>query len=117
MQLHTSTLAPRRIVRATRTSLLCRGLVQPGRGLDECLQRLLVYLLAFAKIDGAPEVAFETGIEEAGWILERGTLGKGHLHGALVGLARADDAIVRPHRDAPLPLLHHVGIGRLDQLP
>ena len=43
-------------------------------------------------------------------------LGEGHLHDALVGLAGADDAVVRPNRDAaPLPLLDHVGVGLLDQ--
>ena len=43
-------------------------------------------------IDGTPGVAFETGVEEAGWIVQRGALGEGHLHDRLVRLTGADDA-------------------------
>ena len=49
-------------------------------------------------------------------VLERRALGERHLDDALVGLAGADDAVVRPHRHAaPFPLLDDVGIGLLDQ--
>ncbi len=48
--------------------------------------------------------------------VQRGALGEGHLHDGLVGLAGADDAAARPHRNAaPLPLLDHVGVGLLDE--
>ena len=40
-------------------------LVQGHRGPNESLQSLLVQLVAFVEVDGAPDVAFETGIEEA----------------------------------------------------
>ena len=46
---------------------------------------------------------------------------EGQLDGAVVGLARADHALVRPDGDpwtgglAPLPLVDHLGIGLLDQ--
>src|SRR5581483_6966504 len=37
---------------------------------------------------------------------------------ALIGLAGADDAGVRPYRNpSPLPFLNHVGIGLLDESP
>ena len=39
------------------------------------------------EIDGAPGVAFEAGVEEVRWVVQRGALGEGHLHDRLVGLA------------------------------
>src|SRR5216684_7504971 len=49
-------------------------------------------------------------------LLQRGALGEGHLHDALVRLAGADDAGVLPHRNpSPLPLLDHFGVGLLDE--
>src|SRR5581483_5346389 len=90
------------------------GLVQGHRGTNEGLQRLLVDLPALAEVDGTPRVPFETGVEEARRILQGGAFGEGHLHDVLVGLARADDSVVRPHRNAsPLPLLDDFGIGFL----
>src|SRR5262249_23877116 len=92
------------------------GFVQSHGGPNEGLQRLLVYLLALVQVDGAPRVALETGVEEARGILQRRSLGKGHLHDALVSLARADDSVVVPHRDSsPLPLLDHIRVGHPDQ--
>src|SRR4029077_12788457 len=79
-------------------------------------QRLLVDLLALAEVDRAPRVPAETGVEEAPRILQSGPLGEGHLHDLLVRLARAEDPVVVPRRNAaPLPLLDDVGIGVLDQ--
>ena len=90
------------------------GLVQGHGGANESLQRLLVDLVAFVEVDGAPGVAFEAGVEEARRILQRGALGEGHLHDVLVGLAGADHPVVLPHRNAsPLPLLDHLGVGFL----
>ena len=48
---------------------------------------------------------------------QRRALGEGQLHGGLVGLAGADDSGVRPHRNSPLPLLDHLGVGLLDERP
>ncbi len=42
-----------------------RRLVQGHGGPNESLQSLFVQLVAFVEVDGAPGVAFETGIEEA----------------------------------------------------
>src|SRR5262249_38041477 len=68
------------------------------------------------EVDGTPGVPIKTGIEEPRRILQSRAFGEGHLHDALVGLARADHAIVVPHRNpSPLPLLDHVWIGFLDQ--
>src|SRR5262249_36864365 len=68
------------------------------------------------EIDGTPDVAFKAGVEQSGGVLECGTFGECHLHDALVGLAAADDAIVRPHRNAaPLPLLGHLWVRLPDQ--
>src|SRR6185503_4259280 len=65
-----------------------------------------------------PGIALQAGIEEARRILQRSALGEGHLHDTLVGLAGADDAAVRPHRNAaPLPLLDHIGHSLLDERP
>src|SRR6185437_8054365 len=70
------------------------------------------------KIDRTPGVAVQAGVEEAGRILQRRTLGERHLHHVLVGLARGDHPVVVPHGNAaPLPLLDHVGVGALDELP
>src|SRR5258708_19130634 len=108
----------RSLVRSTvfRGAALGFGFVQGHGGANESLQRLLVYLLALAEVDGAPRVPIKTGVEEARRILQRRPFGEGHLHHVLVGLARADQSVVRPHRNpSPLPLLDDFGIGLLDQ--
>ena len=38
--------------------------------------------VALMEVDGAPGIAFEAGIEEARRVLQRRTLGEGHLHDA-----------------------------------
>src|SRR6185436_10753555 len=82
----------------------------------ESLQRVLVYLRALLEVDGTPCVPVKTGVEEARRILQSRPFGEGHLHDVLVGLASADQSVVRPHRDpSPLPLLDDFGIGFLDQ--
>src|SRR5688572_31493125 len=93
-----------------------RRRVQRHGGANERLQRLFIDLVALVEIDGTPGVAFEAGVEEAGRVLQRGALGEGHLHDSLVRLAGADDSGMRPHRNpSPLPLLHHFGVGLLDE--
>src|SRR6185503_13355538 len=83
---------------------------------DERFQGLLVNLVALAEVDGTSRVSLETRVEQARGILQGRPFGEGHLHDALVGLARADDSVVVPRRDpAPLPLLDDFGIGFLYQ--
>src|SRR6186997_3538 len=82
--------------------------VELDRFADQRLQRLAVDLLALVDVDRAPGLAREAGVEEAGRILQRGPPGEGQLHRFLVGLAGADDAVVRPDRHPPLPLLDHL---------
>src|SRR5690242_19862259 len=48
-----------------RSALLLRR-IQLHCGADECLQRLLVDLVAFVDVDGAAHVALEAGVEQAG---------------------------------------------------
>src|SRR5690348_3093440 len=91
------------------------GRVQRHGGANKSLERFLVEFLALMQVDGAPGVAIEAGVEQPHRIVQRGPLGKGHLHNVLVRLAGADYSVVRPHRDAsPLPLLDHLGVGLLD---
>src|SRR5262245_44646773 len=84
--------------------------IERHRRADEIFQSRLIEFVAFVDVAGAPDVPVETGIEETGRVLQRRSLGKGHLDGVLVGLASADDAAVRPDRRAgirgfhPLPL-------------
>src|SRR5712671_1260040 len=67
-------------------------------------------------IDRAPGVAFKAGVEQSRRVLERSALGERQLDDALVRLAGADDAIVRPNRNAsPLPLLDHLGVSLFDE--
>jgi hypothetical protein len=40
-------------------------------GTNESLQRLLVQLVAFVNVDGPPDVALQTGIEEPCRVLQR----------------------------------------------
>src|SRR5215475_1958271 len=54
--------------------------VQRYGGANQSLQCLLIDLVALAEVDRAPRVALEARVEEAGWVLERRPLGKGHLH-------------------------------------
>src|SRR5262245_40289297 len=91
------------------------GQVQPHSRANKRLQCLLVNLLALVEVDGTPGVSSKTGVEQARWVLERSPLGKGHLHGALVRLSGADQAVVRPNRNLPFPLFDHFGVGLLDQ--
>src|SRR5215470_2029934 len=75
-----------------------------------------VDFFSLVDVDGAAHVSLETRVEETGWILQGRALGEGQLHDLLVGLARADDAIVGPHRRAhPLPLLDDVRNCFLDE--
>ena len=70
------------------------------------------------EIDGAAGVALETGVEEAGRVVKRSALGEGQLYSAFVGLARADDPVLLPHRNpTPLHRFDHIGQGLPDERP
>src|SRR5215470_12029784 len=106
----------RRVAGRLRGLALGSRLVQGHGGANERLQRLLVYLLALVEVDGTPRVSVKTGVEEARRILQSRAFGEGHLHDGLVGLACADQSVVRPHRNpSPLPLFDDFGIGFFDQ--
>src|SRR5882672_140158 len=88
-----------------------------GDGLaNERLEGRLVNFFSFVDVDRAACVSVETRVEETGRIFERRAPGEGKLHDILVGLAGADDAVVRPHRITPLPLLDDVRVCFLDEL-
>src|SRR3981081_3447249 len=67
------------------------------------------------QIDSAPDIAFKAGVEESRRVLERSALGESQLHDALVRLAGADQSIVRPNRNAPLPLLDPLRVSLFDE--
>src|SRR5260221_7191440 len=91
--------------------------VEGDRLANERLEGSLVNFFSFVDVDRAACVSVETGVEETGRILQRRALGEGELHDILVGLASADDAVVRPDRSAhPLPLLDDVRVCFLDEL-
>src|SRR5262245_61481174 len=91
--------------------------VEHDRLANQRLEGGLVDFFSFADVDRAAYVSVETRVEETDRILQGRALGEGELHDVLVGLAGADDAVVRPDRSAhPLPLLDDVRIGILDEL-
>src|SRR6266571_6209319 len=103
-----------RLTPSARSAMGAERVQRHGRA-NKSLQCLVVNLLALVEVDGTPGVAIEAGVEEAYWVLKCGPLGKGQLNDVLVRLAGADQTVVRPHRNAPLPLLDHLGVGLLDQ--
>src|ERR1700704_241833 len=91
--------------------------VKGNRLANERLEGGLVNFFSFVDVDRAACVSVETRVEETVRILQRRALGEGKLHDILVGLASADDAVVRPNRSAhPLPLLDDVRVCVLDEL-
>lgn len=74
--------------------------IERHRLADEVLQGRLIDLVAFINVDRAPDVPFEARVEQACWVFQRRSLGKGHLHGVLVRFSRADDAGVGPDRSS-----------------
>src|SRR6185437_17123498 len=88
--------------------------VQCDGGTNERLERLLVDRIALAEVDCTPCIALEARIEEMRRIVERGAFRERRLHDALVGLAAANDSVVRPRgHAAPLPFLDDVGVRLL----
>ena len=93
------------------------GTVEGDRLANERLEGSLVNFFSLVDVDRAACVSVETGVEETGRILKRRALDEGELHDTVVGLAGADDAVVRPNRSAhPLPLLDDVRGCFLDEL-
>src|SRR6266699_2107078 len=90
--------------------------VEGDRLANERLEGGLVNFFSFVDVDRAACVSVETRVEETGRILQRRALGEGKLHDILVGFASADDAVVRPNRIHPLPLLDDVLVCFLDEL-
>jgi hypothetical protein len=91
--------------------------VERHGGAEQGRQRRGVDPVAFAEVDGAPEVPAEARVEETRRILERRAPGERHLDHLFVRLARADDAGVRKdRRPHPLPLLDDLGIRSVDDL-
>lgn len=87
------------------------------RGLHERPERDRVNLLPFVDVDRPPRVAFQAGIEEARWVRDPCSPGERELHDLLVRFPGADNPVVRPDRNHPLPLLGHLGVGFQDQRP
>src|SRR6267142_482883 len=90
--------------------------VEGGRLANERLEGGLINFFSFWDVDRAARLSVETRVEETGRIFESRALGEGQLHDILVGFASADDAVVRPHRIVPLPLLDDVRGCFLDEL-
>src|SRR5207248_5669481 len=86
------------------------------RGLHELFERSLGELLPFVNVDGPPYVAFQARVEQPVRVLKGGTSGEGEFHHLRVGLTRANDPVMGPHRGAhPLPLFDDPGIRLLDE--
>src|SRR4029077_7742983 len=78
---------------------------------DEILQGLLIDLVAFMDVDGAPDIPVEAGVEQTRRVLQRRSLCKRHLDDVLVSLSRRDDATVGPDRSPhPLQLFHNLRV-------
>jgi len=93
--------------------------VQFYSGTNEGLEGVLVNLLAFMDVDGASEGSWL--VEQVRGVLQRSTLEECHFHMVLVGLARADAAVVGPDwssrrcRLHPLPLVNNLRIRLSDE--
>src|SRR5689334_15804380 len=75
-----------------------------------------IHFFSFGDVDRTAYGSVETRVEETSRILQQRAPGEGQLHGSLVGFASADDAVVRPHRIHPLPLLDDVRVCFPDEL-
>src|SRR5882762_3455520 len=90
--------------------------VEGDRLANERLEGGLVNFFSVVDVDRAACVSVETRVEEMGRIFERRAPGEGKLHDILVGFASGDDAVVRPNRIVPLPLLDDVRVCFRDEL-
>ena len=102
--------------RLLRRSWLVRT-IEGNRPANKRLEGGLVNLFSFVDVNRPAHLPVEARVEETGRVGERRALGEGEFHDALVGLAGAEDAVVRPHRRAhPLPFLDDIRVGLLDEL-
>ena len=96
--------------------LLLLAPVEGDCGVDQRLERVRIDRLIFPQIDGAAHIAVEAGVEQARRVRQRRALREGQLDHRLVAFAGAEDAVMRPDRNAaPFPFLDHIGIGFPDQ--
>src|SRR5215831_1725747 len=123
--MHCSAASPRATLLRRRPWSLLRspwpclsdGCIEGDRGTDERFECARVDLLPLMDVNRAPCVPVEARVEELGGVLQGGSLGEGQLHYRLVGLAGADDPVVRPYGSAhPLPLLHDLRVFLFDEL-
>src|SRR5260370_31063184 len=74
--------------------------IETGALDNQCLQGGRVDGVTLVEIDGTYRLAVQTCVEESFRILQLGSFWKRQPHGALEGLAYADDAVVGPDRDS-----------------
>ena len=95
--------------------------IERSGGADEVFQGGFIDGLAFADVDGTPDIAFEAGVEETGWVGQCGPLRKGQFDGVFVGLPGADNTGVgedgrsRAGGLDPLPLFDDLGVCFVDK--
>lgn len=93
--------------------------VQFYSGTNEGLEGVLVNFLVFMDVDGASDGPWL--VEQVRGVIQRSTLEECHFHMVLVGLARADAAVVGPdwssrrRRLYPLPLFNNLRIRFPDE--
>src|SRR5207244_10998445 len=103
------------VLRLLRPLLLART-VEGYRLANDRLEGGLVDSFSFVDVDRAACVPVQTRVEETDRIFQRRALGEGKLHDPLVGFAGADDAVARPNRIHPLPLLDDLWVCFLNEL-
>jgi len=91
--------------------------VQLDCSADYLLEGRFIDLVALMQIDCAPRVALQAGIEDALWVFDGSALQESELYESLVGLACADDPVVRPDWNSPpFPFLRYPGVCVFDEL-
>src|SRR5512139_2772479 len=102
------------LLRAATPGPLALEPIDGDCGTHKRYQGRFIDLATFGKVDGAPYVALQARIEEAGGIRYRGSLREGELDRLIVGLPGADDSAARPDGSVPLPFLRDRRIGSGD---
>ena len=70
--------------------------IESDGGADELLQGGFMDGVVFVDVNGAADVAFEAGVEEAGGVGQGCSFGEGHLDDTFVDLSGAEDAVEGP---------------------